>query len=104
MGYRSGRGSARVELTGNAMTDRKKVTLQEKHDRAAMMVARFTRMAALPNLTPDEAALALTQARGWGAAKHAYERALAYAATNPQPSENDLSLYSLLRIPPPEMA
>ena len=37
----------------------KPLTLQEKHELALAKVAKFTRLAALPDLSPGEAALAM---------------------------------------------
>jgi hypothetical protein len=57
----------------------KPLTLQQKHELALAKVAKFTRLAALPDLSPGEAALALTMKRSAIAELKLSQKALDYA-------------------------
>jgi hypothetical protein len=80
----------------------KPLTLQEKHERALAKVAKFTRLAALPDLSPGEAALALTMKRSAVAELKLSQKALDYAKPHEDPEvEKALVLYRLFRLPLP---
>jgi hypothetical protein len=88
------------------MTDRvsKPLTLQEKHEIALAKVAKFTRLAALPDLSPGEAALALTMKRSAIAELKLSQKALDYAKPHEDPQvEKALVLYRLFRLPLPRV-
>ena len=80
----------------------KPLTLQEKHELALAKVAKFTRLAALPDLSPGEAALALTMKRSAIAELKLSQKALDYARPHEDPEvEKNLALYRLLGLPLP---
>jgi hypothetical protein len=65
-------------------------------------VAKFTRLAALPDLSPGEAALALTMKRSAIAELKLSHKALDYARPHEDPEvEKTLVLYRLFRLPLP---
>jgi hypothetical protein len=78
------------------------LSLAEKHDLALAKVAKFTRAVSLPNLTPDEMALAVSMLRSARAALICSQRALEYAKPHSDPEvEQRLRLYRLFRLPLP---
>jgi hypothetical protein len=80
----------------------KPLTLQQKHQRALAKVAKFTRLAALPDLSPGEAALALTMKRSAIAELKLSQKALDYARPHEDPEvERALRLHRLFRLPLP---
>jgi hypothetical protein len=80
----------------------KPLTLQQKHELALAKVAKFTRLAALPDLSPGEAALALTMKRSAIAELKLSRKALDYARQHEDPEvERKLVLYRLFRLPLP---
>jgi hypothetical protein len=80
----------------------KPLTLEEKHELALAKVAKFTRLAALPDLSPGEAALALTMKRSAIAELKLSQKALDYARAHEDPEvERKLVLYRLFRLPLP---
>jgi hypothetical protein len=80
----------------------KPLTLQEKHELALAKVAKFTRLAALPDLSPGEAALALTMKRSAIAELKLSQKALDYTRPHEDPEvEKGLVLYRLFRLPLP---
>jgi hypothetical protein len=80
----------------------KPLTLQEKHELALAKVAKFTRLAALPDLSPGEAALAQTMKRSAIAELKLSQKALDYARPHEDPEvERKLVLYRLFRLPLP---
>jgi hypothetical protein len=80
----------------------KPLTLQQKHELALAKVAKFTRLAALPDLSPGEAALALTMKRSAIAELKLSQKALDYAKPHADPEvEKGLVLYRLFRLPLP---
>jgi hypothetical protein len=80
----------------------KPLTLQQKHELALAKVAKFTRLAALTDLSPGEAALALTMKRSAIAELKLSQKALDYARPHEDPEvERKLVLYRLFRLPLP---
>jgi hypothetical protein len=69
---------------------------------ALAKVAKFTRLAALPDLSPGESALALTMKRSAIAELKLSQKALDYAKPYEDPEvEKGLVLYRLFRLPLP---
>jgi hypothetical protein len=80
----------------------KPLTLQQKHELALAKVAKFTRLAALTDLSPGEAALALTMKRSAIAELKLSQKALDYARQHEDPEiERMFVLYRLFRLPLP---
>src|SRR3984957_8568043 len=82
----------------------KPLTLQEKHELALAKVAKFTRLAALTDLSPGQAALALTMKRSAIAELKLSQKALDYA----RPHEDrevggKWVLYRWVRLPLPPL-
>jgi hypothetical protein len=85
------------ERRGRPTISCKPLTLEEKHE-----LVKFTRLAALPDLSPGEAALALTMKRSAIAELKLSQKALDYAKPHEDPEvERALALYRLFRLPLP---
>jgi hypothetical protein len=80
----------------------KPLTLQGKHELALAKVAKFTRLAALPDLSPGEAALAVIIKRCANRGTQTEPEGAGLRETHDNPEvQRALGLYRLFRLPLP---